>query len=106
MKTLRSQIMLGIGVVLALVIILGVNSIMGLNSLVSHARNIADKQIPVLVTDARLSNNVVERVALIRGYMLNQDEYYLDRFDDLTESSIALQEELLERSEKIGRAHV
>ena len=99
LKTLRSQIMLGIGVVLALVIILGVNSIMGLNSLVSHARNIADKQIPALVTDARLSNNVVERVALIRGYMLNQDEYYLDRFDDLTESSIALQEELLERSE-------
>lgn len=97
-KTLRTQIMLGFGIVLALVIALGVNSIVGINGLVKHANNVSDEQFPILVTDARLSNNIIERIALVRGYMLTNDEHYMDQFDQLTESSIELQEQLLEMS--------
>lgn len=97
-KTLRTQIMLGFGIVLALVIALGVNSIVGINGFVKHANNVSDEQFPILVTDARLSNNIIERIALVRGYMLTNDEHYMDQFDQLTESSIELQEQLLEMS--------
>lgn len=96
MKTLRAQIMLGFGVVLLLVAILAINSIMGINGLVSHAGNVAEEELPMLATDSKLSFNVAERVALVRGYMLRKENSYITRFEELTEESVQLQEALLE----------
>lgn len=95
MKTLRAQIMLGFGAVVLLVVILGINSIMGINGLVSHARSVAKEELPMLAADSKLSFNVAERVALVRGYMLRKEDSYITRFEELTEESVQLQEALL-----------
>lgn len=97
MKTLRGQITLGFGVIILLVIILGGNSILGINGLVNHAEEISEEQLPVLVTDSRLTFNIAERVALSRGYMLTGDKSYVEEFNALTEASVQLQEDLIER---------
>lgn len=97
MKTLRAQLTLGFGIVLLLVIVLSVTSIRGINGLVKYSEEVSEEQLPVLITDSRLAFNIAERVALSRGYMLTQDETYLEDFDELTEASIALQEDLLNR---------
>lgn len=97
MKTLRAQITLGFGIVLLLVVILGVNSFLGIRGLVDYSEEVSEEQLPVLITDSRLAFNIAERVALSRGYMLTEDEAYIDEFNELTEVSITLQEDLLNK---------
>lgn len=97
MKSLRAQITLGFMVVIIMVIILSVNSMLGIHGLVKHAEDVSEEQLPILVTDSRLTFNIAERVALSRGFMLTNDESYVEEFNELTETSIHLQEELLER---------
>lgn len=97
MKTLRAQITLGFGIVLLLVVVLSVNSVLGIDGLVKHSEEVSEEQLPVLITDSRLVFNIAERVALSRGYMLTKDEAYIHEFNELTETSIALQEELLSK---------
>ena len=89
--------MLGFGLVILMVIILSVISILGINGLVNHAEDVSDEQLPILVTDSRLTFNIAERVSLSRGFMLTSDETYVEEFTALTEASVQLQNELLER---------
>ena len=95
MKSLRTQIMLGFGVVLLLVGILAVSSTLGINGLVENSEEMSEEQLPLLITDSRLAFNVAERVALYRGYILTGDEQYVEEFNELTEMSLSLQEELV-----------
>lgn len=95
--------MLGFGVVILLVIILSVNSILGINGLVDYSENMSEDQLPVLVTDSRLTFNIAEGVALSRGYMLTKDKSYIEEFNALTEVSIELQNDLVE---KVGSPEV
>ena len=99
MKTLRTRIMLDFGIVIILVAILAVSSIVGINGLVNNSEEITEEQLPMLITDSRLAFNIAERVAASRGYMLTQDERYVEEFNQLTESSVALQEELEQASD-------
>ena len=94
MKTLRGKIMLGFGAVIVLAIILAASSIRGISGFVDYSEEVSKEQLPMLITDSRLAFNVAERVALARGYMLTGDESYVDKFNALTESSVALQGEL------------
>ncbi len=97
MKTLRAQITLGFGIIILLVIILSGSSVFGINGLVKHSEDISEEQLPVLITDSRLAFNIAERIALSRGYMLTEDNTYITEFNELTEASIDLQEDLLNR---------
>ena len=95
MKTLRAQIMLGFGVVLLLVGILAVNSMLSISGFVKSSEGMSEEQLPMLITDSRLAFNVAERIALYRGYMLTGEEHYVEEFNELTEMSLSLQEELV-----------
>lgn len=97
LKTLRTQIMLGFGAVMLLVAILAGNAIIGINGLVNYSEEMSEEQLPILIADSRLTFNIAERIALSRGYMITEDEQYVEDFNRLTESSIALQEELVQR---------
>jgi methyl-accepting chemotaxis protein len=46
----------------------------------------------------KLSGNIQERIALIRGYVLFKDEEYLNRFDAVTEESKVIQDDILKAS--------
>lgn len=95
MKTLRTQIMLGFGIVVLLIVILGVSTALGINNLVEYSEDVSEEQLPVLIADSRLTFNIAERVALTRGYMLTGEEEYVEEFNQLTEVSAQLQQELL-----------
>ena len=91
--------MLGFGAVILLAIVLAVSSVRAIGGLTDYSDDVAEEQLPLLITDSRLAHNVAERVALVRGYLLRGDESYLDEFDTLTETSIALQDELLQMTD-------
>lgn len=94
MKTLRGKMMLGFGAVIVLAVILAASSIRSISGFVDYSEEVSEEQLPMLITDSRLAFNIAERVALIRGYLLSGEESYVDQFNELTESSIVLQEDL------------
>lgn len=77
----------------------------GIKSLVASSSDLTNEQLPMLITDSRLTLNIAERVAMSRGYMLYGDTKYLDEFNRLTEASKILQDELEKttKSEEVGR---
>jgi len=105
MKTIRAKIWAGFGIVVILAAFLGVYSAVGIKSLVNNSEDITNEQLPMLITDSRLAFNIAQRVALSRGYILYGDEKYIEEFNQLTEESAILQEELeqISSSENIHR---
>lgn len=102
LKTLRMQIMLGFAVVILLVIILGASGAMGIKGLVNYSKDVSEEQLPLLSIDSRLAFNVAERVAAVRGYMLTEDQMYLDQFEEITARSQELQGNLSSRATSEG----
>lgn len=100
MKTLRMQIMLGFAAVIILVIVLAASGALGIRGLVDYSEEVSEEQLPLLTIDSRLAFNIAERVAAIRGYMLTEDPMYLDRFNEISEQSQGLQEDLLTRTNR------
>lgn len=94
MKTIRTKIWTGFGVVVILTALLGLNGATGIKNLVKTSEEITNEQLPMLITDSRLAFNIAERVALSRGYILYGDDKYIEEFNRLTEVSAILQEEL------------
>ncbi|MEK5039757.1 methyl-accepting chemotaxis protein [Sporosarcina sp. FSL K6-3457] len=105
MKTIRAKIWSGFGLVIVLVVMLALYGATGIKSLVASSSDLTNEQLPMLITDSRLTLNIAERVAMSRGYMLYGDTKYLDEFNRLTEASKILQDELEKttKSEEVGR---
>ncbi len=105
MKTIRAKIWSGFGLLIILVVILAIYSTSGIKSLVATSSDLTSEQLPMLITDSRLTFNVAERVAMSRGYILYGDTEYVDEFSSLTEASKVLQDELekTSNSEEVKR---
>lgn len=100
MKSLRMQITVGFSIVIFLVIILGVSGAVGIKGLVNYSEDVSEEHLPLLSIDSRLAFNIAERVAAIRGYILTGENSYLDQFNEITERSQTLQEDLLKKSDR------
>lgn len=96
MKSLRGKIIFGFAVILLFVAILAISSIRGISGFVEYSEEIAEEQLPILITDSRLAFNISARVAIVQGYLVTGDESYIDAFDAITEASIALQDDLIQ----------
>lgn len=68
---------------------------MASKSINSDAKNIINHQIPLLIADETLGQNMSERIGLARGYILTGKQEYIDQFDIYTEKSRAVEETAL-----------
>lgn len=64
-----------------------------------HSKDIIKHELPVLIDEEQLLNNLAQRSALARGYILFGDESNKERFLKYTEESKVIQEELLALSD-------
>nr|WP_246944737.1 methyl-accepting chemotaxis protein [Bacillus pinisoli] len=98
MKSLKWNILSAFGIVLAILIVVAV----GTNGVIINYNNQVEDLIQheskLLLNDVKLSGNVQERIGLIRGYVLFDDQEYLDRFKQVTEESNSYEEVLLKYS--------
>ena len=58
-----------------------------------------DYNVPALINDEELAFYMSQRLALVRGYVLYGEEEYRQLFDEYTERSIELQNNLLEKTD-------
>lgn len=80
-------------------IILGAFNIYSSNKSLVHSKDIISQKLPILIDEEQLLNNVAQRSALARGYILYGDESNKEKFLKYTEESKVIQEDLLALSD-------
>lgn len=99
MKKIRTKIWAGFGIVVLLAGLLGANSIFGIQKIAGNSKEMINEELPAFITESRLAFNITERVALARGYIIHENEQYIEDFNRLSEISEELEKELLQNND-------
>ncbi|GAE33727.1 methyl-accepting chemotaxis protein [Halalkalibacter akibai] len=102
-KSIRMKVLFGFSQLIVLVLILTVFNVGSIMKVNEQTKDIIEYQLPLLIADERLAFNMAQQTALARGYVIYGDQEYKDLFNEYTDRSLALQEELLAttNSEKV-----
>ncbi|MCT2535954.1 methyl-accepting chemotaxis protein [Aquibacillus koreensis] len=95
-KSIRARIMFGFSIVIALVAILGITIGLSMNAVKSDTERIMDEELPILLANEKLQINITERISAAQAYVLYGTPNYVQRFDNLSEESIELEQSLLD----------
>ncbi|AMM95610.1 hypothetical protein UP17_18925 [Peribacillus simplex] len=99
LKSIKGKILAAFSLIISLCIILGAFNIYSSNKSLVHSKDIISQKLPILIDEEQLLNNVAQRSALARGYILFGDESDKGKFLKYTEESKVIQEDLLALSD-------
>ncbi|MDY0395145.1 methyl-accepting chemotaxis protein [Virgibacillus halophilus] len=99
MNSLRKRLLLSFGIVVLLAFCYGTYNYFVLHKINGQLEDIAEEQQPLLMLDEKLTINMQERTALVRGYLLFDDSSLRQSFDDGIEESIALEKKASKRTD-------
>lgn len=94
-RSIRAKILSGFSVVILLVLCLGIFNFISINNITNSTNYIMENQLPMLVAEDTLAFNLSQRIALVRGYVLYEEEEYRDLFEVYSKESAELEEQLL-----------
>jgi len=95
LNSIRAKILVGFSLVILLTIAFGAYNFMASKSINSDAKNIINHQIPLLIANETLGQNMAERIGYARGYVLTGKQEYIDEFNTYTEKSRVVEETAL-----------
>ncbi|MFD2044947.1 methyl-accepting chemotaxis protein [Ornithinibacillus salinisoli] len=98
-KSIRTKLLAGFSLIILLAIIMGGYNYYAVNQTMTNTKDIVEKEMELLIADEKLSFDMAERTALLRGYLLYDDPEFRNKFEGFTEESIALENKVLELSE-------
>ncbi|MUK89042.1 HAMP domain-containing protein [Ornithinibacillus sp. L9] len=97
-KSIRTKLLVGFSLIIALALVMAVYNNITTNLTINNTKDVAEKELPLLIADEKLAYNMAERTALIQGFLLFDDPSYRTKFDDTLEESFALEDTVLELS--------
>ncbi|WP_226667752.1 methyl-accepting chemotaxis protein [Metabacillus litoralis] len=106
LKSIRTKILLGFSIVILLTIAFGAYNFIASKSINSDAKNIINQQIPLLIADETLGQNMAERIGFARGYVLTGKQEYIDQFNTYSEKSRKVEEAALKISDSEDFKHL
>lgn len=80
-RKLKTKVLMGFAAVLVLNLMLSIYSITSINKINSGLKDLGNQKLPLLVNDEKMSFNIAERIALVRGYLLTGEQDYKDKFE-------------------------
>lgn len=83
-KSIKSKLLFAFTLVIFVVILLGVYNISVVMKSNNEAKNIVEKELPVLIANEQMALTMANRISTARGYVLFGGDYR-DRFDAYTE---------------------
>lgn len=95
MKSLKGKILTGFFIVTTLVLLLGLMNYISFSRMNDNTAEMIDTDLPYLIAAEKLKFNIAERVSVANSYLLLDTKQDRERFDELTQESKRLQEELL-----------
>lgn len=98
-KSLRLKMMVGFATVLFFVFVYSVFNSFSVKRMNDDTAYLADDQVPLLIANEKMAFNAAQRMATIRGYLMFEEDQYLDLLDGYNEESEVLHEQLLETSD-------
>lgn len=97
-KSLKTKILLSFSVFVIVMALLTVYNVYSVHSTNKTMEDIIDRQVPLLIADEDLSYNMANRTALVRAFLLYEDDSYRTEFDSTTDESIELEKKVLKMS--------
>lgn len=89
-KSIRMKILFGFSLVILLIVLYGVYNYSVIVKSNEEARNIVEKQLPVMIANQEMATTIANRISTARGYVLFGGDYK-DRFNDYTEEGKQLE---------------
>ncbi|RDW16054.1 methyl-accepting chemotaxis protein [Oceanobacillus arenosus] len=93
-KSIKSKILFGFMIVVALIFILGIYSFFAISSINKLTDDIVNKQVQMLIADEQLVTSISDRVSTARAFVLSGDEEFIDKFNQYTEDGISYEEKV------------
>jgi len=94
MNSIRGKLLLGFGIILFLVLIMAGITIYNVSKTNDLAEELVTDDLEELIIYETLRFNVAERIAVTRGYLLDGDSTFKEKFDQYTTESKELEKEL------------
>ncbi|YCA09887.1 methyl-accepting chemotaxis protein [Bacillus sp. AK128] len=94
MKSIRTKLLLGFGIVLLLVVFMSVFTVINTSNSNNLAEELVTDDLEELIIYQTLRFNMAERIAVTRGYLLYGDQELKEKFFAYTEESKQLEERL------------
>ncbi|MFC4388002.1 methyl-accepting chemotaxis protein [Gracilibacillus marinus] len=94
-KSIKTKIMFGFGIVIALVFTMSVLVYLSFERINNDTKEMVEEQLPLLILDKDLSYNMAQSSSLIRGYFLYNDEDIKKQFEETIQKGKQIEEELL-----------
>lgn len=98
-NSIKKKILFGFSIVLFLVLVLSAYNFLAIKALNDNTDEITKEELPRLIIDDGIAFNMSERTSLLRGYVLYGDPQLKDLFNEFTDESLELENELLEVNE-------
>lgn len=87
-KSIKTKMLFGFSIVLALVIVLGIFNILVMDDVNKTTEDVLNKEIPLLIADEQLAQGMYNRIGAARAYVLSGDSFYIDIFNEETEDAL------------------
>ncbi|WP_169891092.1 methyl-accepting chemotaxis protein [Litchfieldia alkalitelluris] len=98
-KSIRTKILLGFSMVILLTVGFGTYNFISSQSINSHAKDMITHQIPLLIADETLGQNMADRIGSARGFVLTGKQEYIDQFNTSSDKSRKVEETALQISD-------
>lgn len=95
LNSIRKRILFGFSIVLILVIMLGSYNHLAISAINKNTNQVIDRQLPILILEKQMAQNMSVRISLVRGYIIFGDTENKKEYDLLTEEAIQMEEEWL-----------
>ncbi|MBS4195755.1 methyl-accepting chemotaxis protein [Lederbergia citri] len=97
-KNIRTKIFFGFSISLVLVILLGVFNYYSLNFVKNDTEGIVKEKMPLLIADEKETLAIAQKLALVRGYVLFENQEYRQLFNEYADKSRKYEEIILQNS--------
>ncbi|RHW36714.1 methyl-accepting chemotaxis protein [Lysinibacillus yapensis] len=83
-KSIKTKILFGFSLVILLVVLFGIYNYSSIKKSNEEAKNIVERELPMLIANEQMSRTLANRIATARGYVLYGGDFK-ERFDAYTE---------------------
>ncbi|USK35298.1 MCP four helix bundle domain-containing protein [Bacillus sp. F19] len=97
--SLKGKLLGSFSVIIVLSLLMAAFSMIGFSMVNRQTKQIVQEDMQPLLAEGKLSDNITQRVSLIRAYFIYGKDEYKDQYYELTEESQALQKKLLAQSD-------
>ncbi|MGX2959384.1 methyl-accepting chemotaxis protein [Peribacillus sp. JNUCC 23] len=83
-KSIKMKMLFGFSLVILLVVLFGIYNFSAIKKSNEEAKNIVEKEVPLLIANEQMARTMANRISTARGYVLYGGDYK-DRFNEYTE---------------------